>query len=317
MRTMKTVCFYGYGGPDVLVQEEAPCPRAGGDDVLVRVHAAAINPIDWRIREGQFKDTLHHTLPLVPGWDVSGVVEGVGPRAVRFKVGDEIYCRSDILRDGAYAEFVVIREAELAAKPRSVDHVHAAALPQAGLAAWQSLFVVAGLTSGQRVLIHGAAGGVGHLAVQMAKGRGAFVVGTASPRDHGFLRKLGIDKVVDYATARFEDVVEDVDVVLDTVGGEVQDRSLKVLKRGGILVSLVSRPSPAAAAEHGVREVLMTTEPNAEQLGEISKLVDSGSLQVRVETVLPLSEAKKGQELSRRGHMHGKVVLQLVPPPRK
>jgi NADPH:quinone reductase-like Zn-dependent oxidoreductase len=309
---MKAVCIYTYGGPEVLVYEDAPRPHPDDGEVLVRVHAAAINPVDWKIREGHLKEQLHHTLPLVLGWDVSGVVEGLGSGLTRLKLGDEVFSRPDISRDGAYAEFIAIRESEVALKPKSIDHIHAAALPLAGLTAWQTLFVAGGLTAGQRVLIHAAAGGVGSLAVQLAKDAGACVIGTASAHNHDFLRKLGADQTVDYATVRFEDAVEPVDLVLDTLGGEVQERSWKVLKRGGILVSIVSPPSAERAAAHGVRQAFVFTQPNAGQLAEIAGRVDAEKLKAIVETILPLSDATRGQELSERGHTRGKIVLRVI-----
>jgi NADPH:quinone reductase-like Zn-dependent oxidoreductase len=309
---MKTVCIYSYGGPEVLVYEDAPRPHPLAGEVRVRVHAAGINPVDWKIREGHLKEMLHHTLPLVLGWDVSGVVESLGSAVTRFKVGDEVFSRPDISRDGAYAEFIVIKESEVALKPHSIDHIHAAALPLAGLTAWQSLFDAGGLAAGQRVLIHAAAGGVGSLAVQLAKWKGAWVIGTASERNHDFLRQLGVDQPVDYETVRFEEAVQPVDVVFDTMGGEVQARSWKVLKRGGILVSIVSPPSAESAVANGVRQAFVFTQPNAAQLAEIAKLVDAEKLKAIVETVLPLSDATRGQELSERGHTRGKIVLRVI-----
>ena len=289
---MKAVSIYYYGGPGVLAYEDAPRPHPAPGDVLVRVHAAGINPVDWKIREGHLKEMLHHTLPLVLGWDVSGVVAALG--------------------DGADAEFIVIRETEVALKPKSVDHVHAAALPLAGLTVWQSLFDAAALTAGQRVLIHAAAGGVGSLAVPLAKGRGAHVIGTASAKNHAFVRALGADEVVDYERERFETVIGPVDVVFDTMGGDIQTRSWKVLKRGGILVSIASPPSAEAAVAHGGRFAFVFTQPNAAQLAEIATLVDAGKLNAMVETVLPLAAAMRGQALSAAGHTRGKIVLQVV-----
>ena len=312
MRTMKAVCIYSYGGPGVLVYEDAPRPLPSDGEVLVRVHAAGVNPVDWKIREGHLKDMLHHTFPLVLGWDVSGVVEALGANVSRLRVGDEVFSRPDISRDGAYADFIVIRESEVARKPESIDHIRAAALPLAGLTAWQTLFDAGGLTPGQRVLIHAAAGGVGSLAVQLAKWKGAHVIGTASERNHDFLRKLGVDQFVDYERERFEDAVQPVDVVLDTMGGDTQERSWKVLKRGGILVSIVSSPSAEAAAALGVRQVFVFIKPDAAQLAEIAKLADAGKLKAIVETILPLSDATRGQELSERGHTRGKIVLRVV-----
>jgi len=265
-----------------------------------------------KIREGHLKEMLHHTFPLILGWDVSGVVEALGTGVIRLKVGDEVFSRPDISRDGAYAEFITIKESEVALKPKSIDHIHAAALPLVGLTAWQTLFDAAGLAAGQRVLIHAAAGGVGHLAVQLAKWKGAHVIATASAHNHDFLRKLGADQVVDYKTVCFEAAVEPVDVVLDTLGGETQERSWKVLKPGGILVSIASPPSAEEAKAQGMRQAFVFTQPNAAQLAEIAKLVDAEKLKVIVETILPLSDATRGQELSERGHTRGKIVLRVV-----
>jgi len=309
---MKAVCIYSYGGPGVLVYNDAPVPRPQKGEVLVRVHAAGINPVDWKIREGHLKEMLHHTLPLVLGWDMSGVVEVVGSGVIHMRVGDEVFSHPDISRDGAYAEFIVIKESEVALKPKSIDYIHAAALPLAGLTAWQTLFDAGGLKAGQRVLIHAAAGGVGHLAVQLAKEKGAQVIGTASARNHDFLRKLGAEQIIDYKTVRFEEAVQPVDVVIDTMGGEIQERSWKVLKRGGVLVSIVSPPSAEIATAHGVRQAFVLTQPNAGQLAEIAKLVDADKLKAIVETIMPLSDATRAQEVSERGHTRGKIVLRVI-----
>ncbi len=312
MKTMKAVCIYSYGGPEVLVYEDAPRPHPGPGEVLVKIHAAGINPVDWKIREGHLKEMLHHTFPLVLGWDLSGVVESLGAETSRLKVGDAVFSRPDIARDGAYAEFIVVKESELALKPKSIDHIHAAALPLVALTAWQTLFDAAGLSAGQRVLIHAASGGVGHIAVQLAKEKGAHVIGTAAAKNHVFLRKLKVDQMIDYDTERFEDVVKPVDVVLDTIGGDTQARSWKVLKPGGILVSIASPPDAKVAAEHGVRQAFVFTQPNAAQLAEIAQLVDAEKLKVIVETILALSDATRGQELSERGHTRGKIVLRVI-----
>jgi NADPH:quinone reductase-like Zn-dependent oxidoreductase len=313
MKSMKAVCIYRFGGPEVLVYEDAPCPHPGGGEVLVKVHAAGINPVDWKIREGHLQETLHSTLPLILGWDVSGVVTALGSNLIHLKEGDQVFGHPDIRRDGAYAEYIVIKESELALKPKSVDHIHAAALPLAGLTAWQALFEVGGLEPGQRVLIHAAAGGIGSIAVQLAKWKGAIVIGTASERNHDFLRKLGINQVIDYERERFEDTVALVDLVLDTMGGEIQERSWKVLKPGGILVSIVNPPSQEKAAAHGVRQAFVFTKPDASQLATIARLADEDQLKAIVETILPLSDATRGQELSQRGHTRGKIVLRVVP----
>jgi NADPH:quinone reductase-like Zn-dependent oxidoreductase len=312
MENMKAVRIHNYGGPEVLKFEDAPRPQPGNGEVLVRIHAAAVNPVDWKIRTGRYKDRLQYPLPFIPGWDFSGVVEATGPGVTRLKKGDEVYARPDIARNGAYAEYIVAKESEVALKPKSVDHVKAAAIPLAALTAWQALFDTAGLKSGQKVLIHGASGGVGSFAAQLAKWKGAHVIGTASGRNQSFLRELGVDEPIDYEKTRFEDVVHDVDVVLDTIGGDTQNRSWKVLKKGGILVSIVSPPSAEEAAKHGVRSGYVFVQPNATQLAEIAKLVDSGKLKPVVETVLPLAEARRAHEQSETDHTRGKIVLKVA-----
>jgi NADPH:quinone reductase-like Zn-dependent oxidoreductase len=309
---MKAVRIHRYGGPEVLIYEEAPRPKPATGEVLVRVHAAGVNPLDWRVREGHLKETLPQSLPLIPGWDLSGVVEEVGSSSRRFKEGDEVFSFADLLRDGAYAEYVAVRESHLAFKPRSADHVHAAAIPLAGLAAWKALFDGAKLSVGQRVLIHAAAGGVGSYAVQLAKRTGAYVIGTASAGNHDFLRELGVDECIDYRATEFETSVHDVDVVFDTIGEETRQRSWKVLKTGGILVSIV-RPPPQSedAVAHRVRQVFVGVRSDSSQLAEIAKLIDAGELRTVVQTVLPLSEVRLAQELSQRGHVRGKIVLSI------
>ncbi len=208
MTTMQAVRFHTYGGPEVLVLEEMPLPQPGPDEVLVRVMAAGVNPLDWKVRAGRVREWLPHQLPLVPGWDVSGIVEAWGAEVTGFKKGDEVYGMLDFNRDGAYAEFVAARPRELAPKPWSIDHLQAGGVPLAALTAWQSLFEAGGLAPGQAVLIHGAAGGVGHYAVQFAKWKGARVIGTASANHAAFLRELGADQVIDYRSTRFEEVVQ-------------------------------------------------------------------------------------------------------------
>ena len=312
METMKAVRIHSYGGPEVLVYEEVPRPQPEQGEVLVRVEAAAVNPVDWKIREGFLKEILDHSLPMIMGWDVSGVVAATGPGVSRFKIGDEVFSRPDLLRDGTYAEYVVIREAEVAFKPKSVDHLHAAAIPLAGLTAWKALIEAAGLTSGQKVLIHGAAGGVGSYAVQLAKWRGAHVIATASEYNHDYLLELGADEVVDYRLVHFEDIARGMDAVFDTIGGITQERSWRVLKKGGILVSIVSPPSPEKAAAYGVRQSFVFIQPDAAALAELADLVDTGKLRPYLEKVLPLSEARRAQELSQGGHVRGKIVLKVI-----
>lgn len=312
MTTMKAVEMHAYGGPEVLKYEDAARPDPATGEVLVRVHAAAVNPVDWKVRAGHLRGFLNYSLPLIPGWDLSGVVEATGAGVTDWKQGDAVYARPDLRRNGAYAEYIAVRASELGHKPRSIDHVQASAIPLACLTAWQALFDAGGLKAGQRVLIHAAAGGVGTFAVQLAKWKGAHVVGTASERNHAFLRELGADEVIDYTKTNFEEVVRDVDVVLDTLAGQTRDRSWNVLKKDGILVSILGQPSPDDAAQHGVRAAGVFVEPNQAQLGEIAKLVDSGKLRPIIETVLPLAQAARAHEMNQTLHTRGKIVLQVA-----
>jgi NADPH:quinone reductase-like Zn-dependent oxidoreductase len=312
MDNMKAIRIHQYGGPEVLVFEDAPRPVPGLGEVLIRVHAAGVNPVDWKIRAGYMKEFRPYTFPLILGWDLSGVVEAIGPDAGKFKVGDEVYSRPDISRNGAYAEYIAVKESEAAFKPRSIDHIHAAAIPLACLTAWQAIFDTAGLSAGQKILIHAAAGGVGSFAVQLAKWKDAYVIGTASGRNQSFLLDMGVDEPIDYEKMRFEDLVRDVDVVFDTIGGDTQKRSWKVLKKGGILVSIAASPTAEEAARGGVRQAFIFMTPNGSELTEIAGLVDSGKLKPIVETVLPLADARRAHELSQTGHTRGKIVLRVA-----
>ena len=309
---MKAVRVHEYGGVDVLRLEDAPRPDPGPGEVLVRVHAAAVNPVDWKVRAGYLREWMKYKLPMIPGWDFSGVVESAGPGADGWRAGMEVYARPDLSRDGAYAEYIAVRESEIAAKPKSVDHVQAAAIPLAALTAWQALFDAGGLRAGQRVLIHAAAGGVGHFAVQLAKWKGAFVAGTASARNHDFLRQLGADQLIDYTSVRFEDVARDFDVVLDTLAGETRSRSWGVLKKGGILVTVLGQPSQEDAKAHGVRAAGIFVQPNPKQLAEIATLVDSRKLKPNIDGVFPLAEAAKAHALGETNHVRGKLVLRVA-----
>jgi NADPH:quinone reductase-like Zn-dependent oxidoreductase len=311
---MKAIRIHNYGGLDVLKYEDAPRPKPQASEVLVRVHAAGVNPIDWKVREGEMKDFWPHKFPLILGWDLSGVVEklGTSPAAAgRFKIGDEVYSLPGPTRDGAYADYIVVREVELALKPKSLHHIRAAAVPLAALTAWQSLFDTAQLQPGQRVLIHAGSGGVGHFAVQLAKWRGAYVFATASTKNQDLLSKLGVDEPIDHTQARFEDIARKIDVVLDTLGDETQERSWSVLKKGGVLVSLVQPPSEEKAKELGLRATMLGAQPNGAQLAEIAKIIDSGKLAPVINRILPLIEARRAHQLSQSGHARGKIVLRV------
>jgi len=306
---MKAIRIHQYGGPEVLAQVEMQRPTPGPNEVLIKVLAASVNPVDWKLRAGHVKDIFPVTFPATLGWDVSGTVEEAGSGVTAFKRGDAVYA---LLKGGGYAEYATADEAVVARKPRTLDYVNAAAVPVAGLTAWQALFEVAQLSSGQKVLIHAAAGGVGNFAVQFAKAKGAYVIGTASSKNQAFLRELGVDQAVDYQKTLFEDVVRDVDVVLDTIGADTQERSFEVLKKGGILVSIVQPPSQELAAKYGVRALFYGAHASSSNLAEIAKLIDSGNVKTVVETVLPLAEARHAHELIQTGHARGKIVLKTA-----
>jgi len=311
-QTMKAIRIHNYGGLEVLQYEDAPRPEPKEGEVLVRVHAAGVNPIDWKVREGHMKYFWPNKFPLILGWDASGTVKEVGPGVSRFKIGDEVYSIPDPTRNGAYADYIVVRESELALKPNSLHHIRAAAVPLAALTAWQSLFDTAQLQPGKRVLIHAGSGGVGHFAVQLAKWKGAYVFATASTKNQDLLRELAVDEPIDYTQQRFEDIARKIDIVLDTLGGETQERSWSVLKKGGVLVSLVQPPSEEKAKELGVRAAIIGAQPNGAQLAEIAKIIDSGKLTPVINRILPLSEARRAHELSQSGHTHGKIVLRVT-----
>ena len=313
MSTMKAVRIHAYGGPEVLCYEEnIPRPTLNPKDLLIRVQAAAVNPVDWKIREGYMQGKMQHTLPLILGWDVSGEVVEVGPEVTEFKIGDAVYARPDIERNGGYAEYIAVKTSDAALKPTRLDFIQAAAVPLSGLAAWQSLVDAAQLQAGQTVLIHAAAGGVGSLAVQLAKARGARVIATASAPNIGIVTELGADQFIDYTKTHFEEVAKEVDVVFDTIGGDTQQRSWQVLKPGGILVSVVSTPPPTTAATHGVRSVYVAIHPSGAQLTQIARLIDEGRMKPIIHTVLPLNEARQAHAISETGHARGKIVLKIA-----
>jgi NADPH:quinone reductase-like Zn-dependent oxidoreductase len=311
--TMRAIAASSWGGPDVLEPVTVPRPEPGPTEILVAVHAAGVNPTDWKARAtggfGLWGD------PPILGYDVSGVVEAVGPGASMFRPGDEVFGMARFPEQaGAYAEYVAAPSRHFAIKPAALDHVHAAALPLVGLTAWQALAEVAQVRPGQRVLIHAAAGGVGHVAVQIAKALGAHVIGTASASKHEFLRSLGADEPIDYRTTDFAAVVRDVDVVLDTIGGDYALRSLEVLRRGGVHSALTRPDDPAVAArarELGVSTGWTLVEPDRHGLLALVELVEAGRLRVEVADVLPLEDAARAHEIGESGRTTGKLVLRV------
>ncbi|MFF4322475.1 NADP-dependent oxidoreductase [Streptomyces sp. NPDC001568] len=307
---MRAMVVNEWGGPENLVEREVERPEPGLGEILVRVHAAGVNPVDWKTRASGALIAWGET-PIL-GWDVSGTVEAVGPGVTLHRAGDEVFGMPLFPRQaGGYAEYVVAPARHFARKPASLDHVQAAALPLAALTAWQALVDTAGVTAGQRVLVHAAAGGVGHLAVQIAKARGAYVIGTASAAKHELLRGLGADELVDYREQDFTEVVSEVDVVIDALGDGTAERSLKVLKAGGHLISLPG-PDSVPADAGAARAVWLLVEPDLGGLEGIAALADQGLLKPVVDTVLPLEQAAKAHEIGELGRTTGKIVLTVA-----
>ncbi|QKW24851.1 NADP-dependent oxidoreductase [Streptomyces seoulensis] len=308
--TMRAMGQDVLGGPEVLkeIELERPAPRP--NEVLVRVRAAGVNPTDWKHRaQGLFLGEP----PYVLGWDVSGVVEATGVGVALFRPGDEVFGMLPYpFGHGSHAEYVTAPARAFAAKPAGIDHVQAGALPLVSLTAWQALVERAELRAGQRVLIHAAAGGVGHVAVQIAKARGAYVIGTASAGKHDYLREIGVDEPVDYRTTDVTEAVRDVDVVLDTLGGETSVRSLRVLRPGGVVVSILpvgSDDFPREAERLGVRAVRMLVDADHHGMRAIADLVETGRLRPTVAGTFPLAEAAEAHEIGETGRTTGKLVL--------
>src|SRR5215471_14353803 len=311
---MKAVRLHRQGGPEQLVYEDAPEPELGAGDALIRVLATGITPAELTWAETYRNCDGSERLPAIPGHEVSGVVESVADGVSDVSIGDEVYALTSFCRDGAAAEYVAVHAADLAPKPKTLTHVQAAAVPLSALTVWQAFFEHAQLAPGQRVLIHGAAGGVGAFAVQTARWHGAYVIGTASAENRNFLLDLGANEVIDYQHVRFEEAVRDVDVVLDTIGDGTRERSWQVLKPGGILVSL-PEPIPKGEAEaHGQRGVFFIVRPDREQLGRLATLIDSGAVRPVIAQTVPLAEAREAFERGVAGHTRGKLVLAVDKP---
>jgi NADPH:quinone reductase-like Zn-dependent oxidoreductase len=312
--TMKAVVVHEYGGPEVLKYEEGPRPEPKENEVLVRLIGAGVNPVDALIRSGKYAKFFGTTLPLVPGYDIAGVVEKTGAKISKLKVGDAIYAYT--MWGGGYAEYAVANEGEAAIKPKSLTYIEAASVPLAALTAWQALIDVAKLSAGQSVLIHGGSGGVGSFAIQIAKARGAKVMATASTPNQDLLKELGADVAIDYTKTKFEDVAKDVDIVLDSVGNDTLARSYGVIKKGGFIATLVAEPDQAELDKHGIRGAPISVKPNANELAQIGKLIDSKKIKPIVSQVLPLADAVKAQEQAATHHTRGKIVLKIADEPK-
>lgn len=304
---MKAVTIHAYGGNDVVRYTDVDMPTPNAGEVLIKVAAAGVNPIDWKIRNG-VGQRLGMVLPIHLGGEISGTIETLGEGVENLAVGDAVY---GIIPSGAFAEYTVARAADLARTPANLDFIHAAAVPLAGLTAWQAMFDLAGLVAGQRLLITGGSGGVGSLAVQLAKARGVHVTAVASGRNEAYVRGLGADDFIDYTVQPFEQVASAMDVVFDTVGGDTFERAFRSVRAGGFVVTSVAFPTDEAS-RYGVGVARVQCKPDAVQLEHMRELVEAGKLVPHVDTVLPLAQAARALELSEQGRTRGKIVLDIA-----
>jgi len=311
---MKAIQIHHYGGKEVLQYEECPMPDISEQQVLIKVIATSVNPVDWKIREGYLKEIIDYPLPFIPGWDVAGIVEKVGKQVTKFSLGDAVYSRPDIAKNGSYAEYIAVDADEVAKKPTTLSFIESASLPLTGITAWEMLFTAANLQAGQTVLIHGGSGGVGSLAVQLAKHKDAKVISTTSEKNRAFVASLGADEIIDYTSVDFKTVVKDVDAVIDTIGGQVQQDSFEVLKPGGVLVSIVEVPDQEKAAQMNIRPEFVMIEPNAKILEQLSELVDQGHVRPIIAAEFSLKDISKAHELSQTGRARGKIVIHVSTP---
>ena len=305
---MKAVVVNQYGGPEVLKYQEAPRPEPKADEILVRVMAAAINPVDSYVRQGRFKMNP----PIIIGSDIAGVVEKTGTSAKKFKPGDAVYCYLSVARGGGYAEYAIATESETALKPKNMNFEEASAVPLAGTTAWQALIDDAKIQQGQTLLIHGGSGGVGSFAIQIAKVRGAKVIATASTAHQATLKQLGVDQAIDYTTTKFEDLVKDVDLVLNCARADALGRSYGVVKRGGAIVSITDEPDQAECAKRGLTCSRMGAHPEAKVLEELTKLIEAGKMKSIVSQTFPLADASKAHQQIETRHTLGKIVLKVA-----
>src|SRR3954471_20927555 len=312
--TMKAIVAHEYGAPEVLRYEDAPRPEPKENELLVRVIACGVNPADPLVISGIMAKQFGTHLPLIPGYDVAGVVETAGAKVTKFKKGDAVYGYA--LFGGGWAEYAVLAENEAALKPKSATFVEAAAVPLAALTAWQALIDTAKLSAGQTILIHGGSGGVGSFAVQIAKAKGAKVIATASTANQDLLKQLGADVAIDYTKTKFEDVARDVDVVFDTGGRDTLARSYPLVKKGGIITTIVARPDQAQLDKFGIHGSSVWSHPDGNELAEITKLIEAGKITPVVGQVLPLTDAIKASEQAETHHTRGKIVLRIAEEPK-
>src|SRR6201987_3223049 len=305
---MKAVTISKYGDAGVLTHANIERPKPKSDEILVHNSAAAVNPVDWKIRNG-LGEMFGLQLPIVLGCEIAGTIEEVGGDVRDFHIGDPVCGYVSLQRNGGYAEYTIAKPDEIAPKPESLDFDRVAAVAVGALTSWQGIFDTANLQDGQRILITGASGGVGSMAVQLAKAKGAFVIATASGKNEEFVRSLGANEFVDYTRGKFEEKVREVDVVFDTVGGDTLERSFETIRRGGCLVSTVTQPSNEKAENLGIRASWINVQPSGRQLREINQLIAAGKLKTHIATVLPLTEVRKAHQLSESGRTRGKIIL--------
>ncbi|MDN3650229.1 NADP-dependent oxidoreductase [Reinekea marina] len=307
---MKAAQINRYGDQRAIEINTIAVPSPNADEVLVKVKSAAVNPVDWKIREGYLQDMLNHNLPLTLGWDVAGEIESIGENVKELKVGDAVYSRPEITKNGSFAEYMTISANEVALKPASLSWQEAAGVPLAGLTAWQSLYELTQLQAGDRVLIHAGSGAVGQFAIQLAKLRDAYVYTTTSARNTELVLSLGADQAIDYHHEDFSEL-RDLDIVFDTVGGETLDKSWETLKKGGRLVSIISPPSEEKAGQHQVSAYFCFVQPNSQQLAELSKLADAGKLLVNIDSEFTLEQTHLAHERSETGRAQGKIIVNV------
>ncbi len=315
---MKAIRIHAYGGPELMQFEDAPVPACGAGDMLVRVVAAGVNPIDWKMRSGAMAAQIPKPFPVTLGSDAAGTVAALGAAVRGFEIGDEVFFYAEFTRGGTYAEYVAVDASQVAKKPRTASFSTAAALPIPGQAAWTALIETARVERGQRVLIHGGAGALGTIAVQLAKEHGAHVIATASVTASGdgmaLVKSLGADEVIDYRAQRFEQLAHDIDIVLDTLGGATQEASWATMRKGGILVATAMPPSPERAAAAGVRAAFVFTPPRGAVLAQLAQRVDDGRLRIVVGQELALADAAQAHRLGESGKARGKMILHVAAP---
>ena len=314
---MKSIQIKRYGNSDVVeINNTTSVPDVSTGKIVLNVKASGVNPVDWKIREGQFQQMIPLQFPSTLGMDFSGIVKQVGEKDMSsdFKQGDEVYGQASVFSggSGAFAELALANKNSIAHKPKTLNHLEAAGLPLVGVSAWQALVETIGLSKDQRILIHGGAGGIGSIAIQLAKHLGAHVTTTVSANDKQFVQQLGADQIIDYKKENFEDVIHDYDAVLDTVGGETYKRSFEVLKKGnGIIVSMLEQPNEELMSQHGIKAVFLFSQVNKQRLTNLAQWIDQNNIKVNIDRTFPLDEARKALDYQKDVHPRGKVVLTI------